>query len=123
MVMDVVPSELADVISVTPAIWPSCRSNGVATDEAMISALPPGKLAATEIVGKSTCGRGDTGRTEYAIAPANAMPIVIRVVPTGRRMNVSEKFIRALDRLIRCPLQGWTSSVRTGARDYQKRCK
>jgi hypothetical protein len=27
----------------------------------MISGLAPGKLAETEIVGKSTCGKGDTG--------------------------------------------------------------
>ena len=52
MVMEVVPSELAEVISVTPAIWPNCRSSGVATDDAMMSALAPGRLALTEMVGK-----------------------------------------------------------------------
>ncbi len=36
---------------------------GVATEEAMISALAPGRPAATETVGKSTWGRGDTGST------------------------------------------------------------
>ena len=61
MVMPVVPSELELVISVTPAMCPSCRSSGVATDEAMISALAPGRPAPTLIVGKSTCGSGETG--------------------------------------------------------------
>ena len=63
IVIDVVPKPLDDVISVTPAICPNCRSSGVATEDAMISALAPGKPASTEIVGKSTCGSGDTGST------------------------------------------------------------
>ena len=41
----VVPMELAEVISVIPAICPSARSNGVATEELMISGLAPGKEA------------------------------------------------------------------------------
>jgi hypothetical protein len=48
------PSELLDVISVTPAIRPSERSSGVATVAAMVSGLAPGSDADTEIVGKST---------------------------------------------------------------------
>ncbi len=57
MVMVVVPRPLVEVISVTPAMWPNWRSSGVATEEAMISALAPGRPALTEMVGKSTCGR------------------------------------------------------------------
>jgi hypothetical protein len=53
-------------------------------DEAIISALAPGRLAPTEIVGKSTSGRGATGRTLNAIAPARATATVRRVVATGR---------------------------------------
>src|SRR6185437_7275996 len=41
-VMLVAPSELEDVISVTAAILPNCRSSGVATDEAIVSGLAPG---------------------------------------------------------------------------------
>ena len=37
------PSELCDVICVTPAIWPNWRSSGAATEVAMVSALAPGK--------------------------------------------------------------------------------
>ncbi len=50
----VLPRELVDVISVTPAIRPNCRSSGVATEEAIVSGLAPGRLAETWIVGNST---------------------------------------------------------------------
>src|SRR6201993_5033545 len=90
MVTPVVPNELDEVISVTPAMWPNCRSSGVATEEAMISALAPGRLAETEIVGKSTWGSGDTGSTVKPIAPAIATAKVSSVVATGRRMKGSE---------------------------------
>ena len=91
--MDVVPSELDEVISVTPAIWPNWRSSGAATEEAMISALAPGRLAPTAIVGKSTCGSGETGSTVKAIAPARAIATVSSVVATGRRMKGAEMFM------------------------------
>ena len=84
MVIEVLPSELAEVISVTPAMWPNWRSSGVATDEAIISALAPGKPALTEIVGKSICGKGETGSTLNAMPPAMATPTVSSVVATGR---------------------------------------
>src|SRR5580704_11417944 len=95
IVIDVVPRLLEDVISETPAIWPNCRSSGVATDDAMISALPPGRPAFTEIVGKSTCGSGDTGSTVKAIAPAIAIATVSSVVATGRWINGEERFMTA----------------------------
>jgi hypothetical protein len=50
----------------------------------MISALAPGKPELTDMVGKSTCGKGETGNTLKAIAPAMAMAIVSSVVATGR---------------------------------------
>src|SRR6188472_582923 len=85
--MLVVPSTFVDVISVTPAMRPKRRSSGVATDEAMVSGLAPGKLAVMEIVGKSTRGSGDTGSRVYAHAPARSTPIASSVVAIGRRMN------------------------------------
>ena len=94
MVMLVVPRLLDEVISVTPAMWPNWRSSGVATEDAMISALPPGRPALTLMVGKSTCGSGETGRKLKAIAPAMAMAIVSSVVATGRKMNGREMFTR-----------------------------
>src|ERR1700733_1677250 len=93
MVIDVLPSELDEVISATPAMWPNWRSSGVATEEAMIWALPPGKEAETEIVGKSTWGRGETGSTVNAMAPATAIAMVSNVVATGRRIKSSEGFM------------------------------
>src|SRR5258705_5132010 len=95
MVTEDVPRPLVEVISVTPAMWPNWRSRGVATEDAMISALAPGRLALTEMVGKSTCGNGDTGSTWNAIAPAIATAIVSSVVATGRRMNGAEMFMTA----------------------------
>ncbi len=50
-----------DVISVTSAMRPRCFSSGVATLVAMVLGLPPGRLALTVTVGKSTWGRGETG--------------------------------------------------------------
>src|SRR5579884_1669716 len=41
------PSELTEVISVTPEIRPNCRSSGVATDDAMVCGLAPGTPAPT----------------------------------------------------------------------------
>ena len=96
MVIPVLPSELAEVISETPAMCPNCRSSGVATEDAMICALAPGNEAETEMVGKSTCGSGETGSTVNEIAPAMAMAMVNKVVATGRRINSSEGFMTAL---------------------------
>jgi hypothetical protein len=62
--MRVLPSELLEVISLTPAIRPSERSSGVATDEAMVSGEAPGSEALTMITGKSTCGRGHRQQPE-----------------------------------------------------------
>jgi len=61
--MPVDPSALEEVISVTDAIRPNCRSSGVATEEAIVAGLAPGKAALTEMVGNSTSGSGDTGAT------------------------------------------------------------
>ena len=93
--MRVEPSELDEVISVTPAMRPSARSSGVATVAAMVSGLAPGSEACTEMVGKSTCGSGETGSRLKAIAPVSAMPSVSSVVATGRSMKGAERFISA----------------------------
>src|SRR5579863_2677041 len=89
----VTPRELEDVISVTDAMRPNWRSSGVATEEAMVSGLAPGNDALTEMVGKSTWGRGETGSRRKATAPARAIAIIRSVVATGLRMNNSEKFM------------------------------
>jgi hypothetical protein len=60
-VIEVWPSVLCEVISVTPAISPSRRSRGAATVAAMVVGSAPGWLADTRIVGRSTVGRFETG--------------------------------------------------------------
>src|ERR1700757_4167608 len=89
--MPVEPRPLEEVICVTPAILPNWRSRGVATAVAMVSGLAPGRPAPTEMVGKSTCGSGATGRKRKAAIPESKIAMVIRVVATGRRINGAEK--------------------------------
>ena len=50
-VMFVDPCELEEVMASMPAIVANCFSSGVATAEAMVSGLAPGRLALTWIVG------------------------------------------------------------------------
>src|ERR1700722_275863 len=112
-VMLVEPRLLDEVISLTAAIWPNCRSRGVATEDAIVSGLAPGSAAETEIVGKSTWGRGDTGSIRNATAPESAIATVSSVVAVGLRMNVSDMFMpqvraRGLSLVWTCP--AWVSS-------------
>ena len=60
--MLVEPSELVEVIWSIPAIWPSRRSRGAATVDAMTEGSAPGRVAETRIIGKSTLGTDETGR-------------------------------------------------------------
>src|SRR5450432_2714566 len=90
-VMLVLPSWLVDTIWLTLAMRLNCRSSGVATAEAIVSGLAPGRFANTLIVGKSTCGNGATGRNRNANAPASKIASEISDVATGRRINGPEK--------------------------------
>ena len=92
MTIVVAPSALNEVSWLTPGICANCRSSGAATDEAMVSALAPWKLAVTWMVGKSTCGNGATGRNGKETRPTKASAVISSVVATGRRMNGSEMF-------------------------------
>src|SRR6266436_2489305 len=85
------PRPLEEVICVTPAMRLNCRSSGVATAEAMVSGLAPGRPAPTPMVGKSTCGRGATGKKRNATAPERKIAKVISDVATGRRMKGAEE--------------------------------
>src|SRR5436309_15694118 len=85
------PSRLEEVISVTPAMRPNWRSSGVATDDDMVSALAPGSAADTWMVGNSTCGSGETGKSRYDTTPASARPAVRSEVATGLRMNGDDR--------------------------------
>src|SRR6202522_1833721 len=85
------PSVLCEVISVTDEIRRNSRSSGVATEEAMISGLAPGRDADTDDVGKSTCCSGDTGSTRVAAMPDRSTAAVSSVVAIGRWINGAEK--------------------------------
>src|SRR5579883_534813 len=112
------PRPLEEVISVTPAILPNCFSSGVATEDAIVSGLAPGNWAATEIVGKSTAGKGDTGSSRKATAPERAIAAVSSVVATGRRIKGSEIFIPPSGKtnlLANCKGPGETNPARLAA--------
>src|SRR6185312_2770717 len=76
-----------------PAMVVNCFSSGVATEDAIVSGLAPGRFALTWMVGKSTFGRSLTGRSRYAITPKTMIPRTISVVATGRRMNSAATFM------------------------------
>ena len=50
-VIEVLPWLLVEVIVSTPGMVENCFSSGVATEEAIVSGLAPGRLALTEMVG------------------------------------------------------------------------
>ena len=60
-VICVLPSVLLEVIESMPAMVENCCSSGVATAEAIVSGVAPGRPAPTWMVGKSTLGRSLTG--------------------------------------------------------------
>src|SRR5262249_14146283 len=60
--MLVEPSELVEVIWLTPAICPSLRSSGAATVAAITEGSAPGRDANTRITGKATWGTEAAGR-------------------------------------------------------------
>ena len=91
MLADPMPDR--DVSSVTPAIVAMRFSSGEATLVAIVDGEPPGRLAETLIVGKSTCGSGETGITKKAATPDRNSPIVSNSVPIGRRMKGAERFM------------------------------
>src|SRR5215472_3459357 len=94
MVIVVPLSALMEVNWVTPGICPNWRSNGAATEAAMVSALAPCNVALTWIVGKSTCGRGATGKNGKATSPTKPIAAISKDVATGRWMKGSEIFMR-----------------------------
>jgi hypothetical protein len=57
----VLPSVLTELICSRPAMVENCFSSGVATADAIVSGLAPGRSAVTCMVGKSTFGSCATG--------------------------------------------------------------
>ena len=93
MTIDVVPCEEVEDIDEMPAMVESWRSIGPATDDAMVSALAPGKVAVTAMVGKSTFGSAETGSSRKPNTPNAMIEAVSSVVMTGRRIQSSESVI------------------------------
>src|SRR5260370_42590779 len=94
-VIDVVPSELDEVIEAMPDIFDSDRSSGVGAELAIVSASAPGNDGEIWMVGKSTCGKGATGRYQKATMPTRRRPSIRIDVAIGRTINGREIFIRA----------------------------
>src|ERR1700694_1954154 len=91
-VMVVIPRPFDEIMESRPAMVVNCRSSGVATADAMVSGLAPGRLAETVRVGKLTLGRSATGRLRYAITPNSAMPAINRLVAIGLSIKTPEIF-------------------------------
>src|SRR5450631_2349228 len=79
-----------------PAMRPNCLSSGVATAEAIVSGLAPGKPAPTWMTGNSTCGSGATGRKLKANAPESSSATASNEVPTGRLIKGAEIFMTSV---------------------------
>jgi hypothetical protein len=108
------PVALDEIIESIPAIVVNCRSSGLATVAAMVDGSPPGRLACTCTVGKSTVGRSLTGRARYATAPNNAIAAIRRLVAIGRLIKSSEGFTRR-HRAMRIPLLKCAGPARDGS--------
>jgi len=92
-VMVLVPCDEFDDIEEMPATVESWRSMTPATEAAMVSALAPGRVAVTAMVGKSTRGSAETGNRRKPKMPNAIIDAVISVVMTGRRMQSSDSVI------------------------------
>ena len=114
-VITVAPKVLVDVMESSPAMVENCLSKGVATDDAIVSGLAPGRFTVTRMVGKSTLGRSLTGSRRYPTRPKKKMASMTRVVVTGRRMKNSEMFMSLFPNRRRCPLFLLLLPARAGA--------
>src|ERR1700710_601918 len=93
MTIAVVPCDEVEDIDEMPAMVDNWRSMMPATEAAMVSALAPGKVAVTAMVGKSTLGSADTGSSRKPNTPNAMIEAVISVVMTGRRIQSSESIM------------------------------
>src|SRR6266446_501447 len=92
-VIVLIPSELVELMDVSPLIWSNCDSKGVVTADVITSGLAPGYRVTTWIVGKSTCGRDAIGRRKYPRSPSMMTPAIRSEVAIGLRIKGSETFI------------------------------
>src|SRR5258708_663072 len=104
--MLVEPKWLVEVIWLTAAMRPNCRSSGVATADAIVCGSAPGKPAPTLITGKSTLGREATGRKLNARIPESSNAAASNDVPIGRRINGAEILMLQTATLVRGCVSG-----------------
>ena len=81
MMTRVEPCELCERISLTPAMVPRARSSGVATDDAIVSGLAPGREADTVIAGapfEDGSGTSATSMADESAANAGAATVFLR---------------------------------------------
>src|ERR1700759_1573407 len=74
-----------------------------ATEADMVSALAPGRVAVTAMVGKSTRGSADTGSSRNANTPKAMIEAVMSVVITGLRIQTSQSVTASRPGLARRP--------------------
>ena len=79
----------------------------------MVSGSAPGRVAETLMVGKSTGGKGETGSSRKAIAPASASPMVSSVVATGLLMKMRRDVHGEISSGRGLPGFAWDGSVST----------
>ena len=82
--IELLPSVLVALISLTPGMVSNCLTSGVVTDVAMVCGEAPDSDEETLIVGKSTFGRAATGSRRKPASPASTRPMARSVVATGR---------------------------------------
>ena len=93
--MRVEPCELFERISLTPAIVPSARSSGVATVDAIVSGLAPGRLALDRRSPGSRSAAAARPRSSVkADRAASTIDRFSSVVATGRLMKGEERLMR-----------------------------
>ena len=78
----------------TPAMRPNCRSSGVATDDAIVSGLAPGRLALhLRWSGNPPAAAATPAAAEADQRRPSAIATSAAWSPTGRRMNGVEMFM------------------------------
>ena len=87
------PNALCDDMVESDGICPNCRSSEAVTSDAIVSGLAPGSCVVTWMVGKSTCGKGETDRRMKPMTPARSTAKPSSVVATGRVMKGADMFM------------------------------
>ena len=102
---------------------PSERSSGVATLDAIVSGLAPGRLALTTITGKSICGSGDTGSRPTARQRAQQHDRQDQQHGRDRALRLNQPVDPRQRTVHACGLLGTASSARVRTAPAPRRSK